>query len=252
LSREISTGGAGGGERQPGAPSVLELSLVKSVDSASAPLFSAATARTTPFPEVTLDLNIGASQPIARVELENVLVSSQGFRGSAGGEARPTETIKLNFTKITFTYIQPNDRTTYTTYNLVTGQSSTGGNAGTDTDNDGMPDAWESLYGLSVGSNDSNGDRDGDGLSNLHEFQLGTLPNSGTSFFKAQLTPDPSSPNNFLIQWNSVAGKTYLIEWSPDLTTPFTTIRTVTATAASTTENITRAGNLGFYRVRPQ
>jgi type VI protein secretion system component Hcp len=247
LSRDISTGGQ---ERVPGLPFVSQLSLVKFVDVATAPLFSAASARNTPYPRVTLDLNINGEQPITRIELEGVLVSSQSFEGSSGGSARPTEIISLNFTKITFTYIAPTNGSTFTSYDLATRQSSTGTSA--DVDTDGLPDAWESLYGLLVGTNDANSDRDGDGLSNLHEFQLGTLPNSGTSFFKAQLSPNPSNSNQFQIQWNSVGGKTYIIEWSPNLSTPFTPVRTVTATAGSTTENLAKAGNLGFYRVRPQ
>jgi type VI protein secretion system component Hcp len=250
LSRIVSSGGQGGTSRVPGAPAVSELSIVKSVDAATAPLFSAATARSEPYPRATLDLNVNGDQPIVRIELENVLVSSQSFSGSTGVAPRPEETISLNFTRITFTYIRPANGSPFASYNLATGQSSAG--TTTDIDNDGLPDAWEALYGLLVGSNDASGDRDGDGLNNLQEFQLGTLPNSGTSFFKAQLSPDPSHPDQFQIQWNSVGGKTYVIEWSPDLATPFTPVRSVTATADSTTETITRAGNLGFYRVRPQ
>jgi len=244
-SRTISSsGGGGGGGRVAGVPSISELSLVKSVDRATAALFSAATAGISPYPKVTLDMNMGSEQPLARIELENVLVGSQSFTGSSGSGTRPTESISLNFTKITFTYIQPNGHAAFTSYNLVNRESTTGTGTSTDTDNDGMLDAWETLYGLNVGTGDANGDLDGDGLINLHEFQLGTLPNSGTSFFKAVLTPNPASPGNFHIQWNSVVGKTYVIEWSPDLTTPFTSIRVVTATAASTIENIPRHGIL--------
>ncbi|NNM27957.1 MAG: hypothetical protein HKO57_00425 [Akkermansiaceae bacterium] len=49
-----------------------------------------------------------------------------------------------------------------------------------DTDNDGMPDAWESANGLNVGVDDSGGDNDAnggpDGLTNLEEYQNGTDP----------------------------------------------------------------------------
>jgi hypothetical protein len=43
-----------------------------------------------------------------------------------------------------------------------------------DSDNDGMPDPWERLNGLIVGTNDASGDADNDGLSNLAEFNAGT------------------------------------------------------------------------------
>ena len=127
-----------------------------------------------------------------------------------------------------------------------------GGGASPDTDNDGLPDAWENTYGLSVGVNDANADADGDGLTNLQEYQLGTHPKSGTSFFRASLSPVAGMEGLFKITWNSVVGKIYLIEWTPDLVTPFTTLRTVTATATTSTEDIVNTSNRGFYRVRPQ
>ena len=49
-----------------------------------------------------------------------------------------------------------------------------------DTDGDELPDDWETYYGLNPGSaagaNGASGDPDGDGLVNLREFQLGTIP----------------------------------------------------------------------------
>lgn len=40
----------------------------------------------------------------------------------------------------------------------------------TDTDNDGMPDAWESRHGLSTTAASNNGDFDSDGYTNLEEY----------------------------------------------------------------------------------
>ena len=46
-----------------------------------------------------------------------------------------------------------------------------------DDDNDGMPDTWEKLYGFAFHDNtDPSLDPDGDGLTNLEEFNLGTNP----------------------------------------------------------------------------
>ena len=46
-----------------------------------------------------------------------------------------------------------------------------------DSDGDGLPDTWESVYGLSVTQANASDDQDGDTLSNLVEFQQGTNPN---------------------------------------------------------------------------
>ena len=45
-----------------------------------------------------------------------------------------------------------------------------------DSDDDGLPDQWESHFGLTLGSNDSDADTDGDGWTNLEEYEQGTDP----------------------------------------------------------------------------
>lgn len=47
----------------------------------------------------------------------------------------------------------------------------------TDEDRDGMDDAWETAHGLDPTINDRDGDLDGDGLTNIQEYILGTDPN---------------------------------------------------------------------------
>lgn len=47
----------------------------------------------------------------------------------------------------------------------------------TDTDGDGIPDAYEVSNGLNPSVNDAAGDLDGDGLTNLQEYQRGTAAN---------------------------------------------------------------------------
>ncbi len=52
-----------------------------------------------------------------------------------------------------------------------------------DTDGDGMPDFWESQYGLNPAvSNAPGSDLDGDKMSDLKEYLSDTIPNNGTSF----------------------------------------------------------------------
>src|SRR6185503_3934055 len=58
-----------------------------------------------------------------------------------------------------------------------------------DTDQDGMPDAWEAAYGLSPasasGANGNNGDFDSDGYTNVEEYinDLGAWPAANTLVF---------------------------------------------------------------------
>lgn len=51
-----------------------------------------------------------------------------------------------------------------------------GNNADADDDGDGMPDDWETGYGLNPLSNDAAADSDGDGISNRDEYLAGTDP----------------------------------------------------------------------------
>jgi hypothetical protein len=69
-----------------------------------------------------------------------------------------------------------------------------------DTDNDGMPDAYEIDHGLDETDNaDAAGDLDADGVTNLVEYQRGTNPSDATSFpgsgnGSGTASPPPSTP----------------------------------------------------------
>ncbi len=87
-----------------------------------------------------------------------------------------------------------------------------------DSDGDGIPDAWENLYGLDpFNALDAALDSDGDGLSNLAEYELGTNPRdpqSGLRFTAIALAP---SGTNLVLSFTAVANQTYSIESSDSL-----------------------------------
>jgi glucose/arabinose dehydrogenase len=116
-----------------------------------------------------------------------------------------------------------------------------------DTDDDGMPDAWESANGLVVGINDSLLDADDDDLSNLDEYLAGTDPQewdtdgdtfsdgaedaAGTNPLNATSYPGAVHPpalvggERFDYPDGPVAGKTGGLYWDLDNSTendPFT------------------------------
>jgi hypothetical protein len=59
------------------------------------------------------------------------------------------------------------------------------GTGPTDTDSDGLPDSWETFFGLNpnsgAGADGAGGDPDGDGRPNLQEYQDGTHPRGAAS-----------------------------------------------------------------------
>jgi len=56
-----------------------------------------------------------------------------------------------------------------------------------DSDHDGMPDEWETKYGLDPNDpSDAAKDKDGDGYTNLEEYLNGTDPTKNVDYSKAE------------------------------------------------------------------
>jgi hypothetical protein len=121
---------------------------------------------------------------------------------------------------------------------------------------DGIPDSWRLRYfgtiynQLSV----SNADADGTGMNNYQKYHAGLDPqdptsvlNEGTDQVMAQ------SPQDHVVYWPSVSGKTYVIQRSSTLfPAQWTTIATVTGDGTYMEIHDAPAGANYFYRVSTQ
>jgi len=80
-----------------------------------------------------------------------------------------------------------------------------------DTDDDGMPDAWESTYGLNPYSPDDAWlDPDGDGVVNLFEYQLGSAPNNSATPPMVTVAASGANFTNVVTAINSVTPGTVI------------------------------------------
>jgi len=85
----------------------------------------------------------------------------------------------------------------------------------TDSDGDGMDDAWELTWFTDL-SHDGSADTDGDGLSDLAEFRAGTVPTDPNSVFYGELVGPPGN-GQVLVQWSSVPGRVYRLQFKNTL-----------------------------------
>lgn len=79
----------------------------------------------------------------------------------------------------------------------------------TDHDNDGLSRSWEMSYGTDA----ENPDSDDDGMLDGHEILAGTDANDSTSLLEmVEIFPAPGG--NMTMQWDSVPGKLYQLEYT--------------------------------------
>jgi hypothetical protein len=82
-----------------------------------------------------------------------------------------------------------------------------------DSDNDGLPDDWEIAHFGNL-ARDGSGDFDGDGLSDVAEFQAGTDPNNASDSLRLDIAIGAA---NTVLHFNAVVGHTYRVEFTDDL-----------------------------------
>ncbi len=115
-------------------------------------------------------------------------------------------------------------------------------NLGVDSDRDGLPDAWEEwqLYqaGKLPGANGwdlslitRDGDFDGDGISNYHEYVAGTFAGDAAERFELRIRGKTATQVQF--EFFAITGKIYRIEESADLQTWTTVLFSTSPTGAA-------------------
>jgi len=115
-----------------------------------------------------------------------------------------------------------------------------------DSDNDGLPDAWEMTY-LGTLNGTAASDSDLDGLSNMQEYVLGSNPNLASSGRPA--TSVASGPGGFVFTFPTILGRTYQPQVSTDLSnwSALGSPMVGDGTSQSVTDPV--AGSKRFYRV---
>ncbi len=125
-----------------------------------------------------------------------------------------------------------------------------------DTDNDGMDDNLEPLYGFVVGILDGHLDSDGDNSSNAAELGNRTDPHDSSDYFRIlSLTPaagfDPMTNPVFDITWSTFPGLSYMLECDQglDFSAPGT-LGPYTSDSFTETVTITLFPGIDFVRIQ--
>ncbi len=123
---------------------------------------------------------------------------------------------------------------------------------GSDSDGDGLPNAWENQYFGGPTNALPTAALDGDGANNLTEYISGYDPTDSTSVFTiTDFTPPPTGDAPFILSWNPVAGRIYSIGWSDGLIfPPFSDISGELPFSVNRyTDSVERTSLQNFYQV---
>jgi type VI secretion system secreted protein Hcp len=230
-------------------PAFSPLVIIKSLDKASPILINhCATGRI--LSNAVLEIVRSDASRIRYLQLKLAKVLVSGVDLSAGSPEIPIESVSLNFTKVQWTYTEVNAdgkalRDISSTWDSAANIGS-GGTIQADTDNDGLPDDYEKLFGLNVSLPDADGDLDNDRMTNIEEFRAGTLPNRADSIFRVSGIRTESGAAS--LNWDPAPGKTYRLMGAASPDQPFQFIRFVTeAELADGQLQVETTSNFAFF-----
>lgn len=119
-----------------------------------------------------------------------------------------------------------------------------------DVDGDGIPDPWETSFGLNTGSAaDRELDSDNDGASNWEEYMAGTDPTNQLSSLR--LTLQSAGPISSILQFGAGSNRTYSVQFSDALANGWQGLTDVVSRTNARIEVVTDPGwtTNRFYRV---
>jgi hypothetical protein len=125
--------------------------------------------------------------------------------------------------------------------------------SGGDSDEDGIPDAWELANGTDPRMPDGSADPDGDGFTNLQEYLAGTNPHDATSVLRITSISLETGNHSAALSFLAVSNRTYSIRCSTNPSAgpwqKVVDIAAVPRTGVVTVTNLPCSGPSRFYRV---